>query len=126
MKTVQQLVRKMGGCEPAVKKYEKLYGKNSRAFKKAFINSGRCYAEWFGSQLFCFRPLPYVNKRFVPKSSKYPNLPSFRINYYGMYNIVSHIVVDYSLMGSKFKTKKNRIKYWPEVRKRLIELGVKQ
>ncbi len=99
MRTIYQLLKKLSACPRACNKY-----KNSgRKFKDSFIN---CYHEdgdWIGRWLFAW-----------PMAHNYPNLPS-RWN-----GSVSPLAT-----GRLFRKKANRIKYWPEVRKRLKEIGVK-
>jgi hypothetical protein len=102
MRTIKQLLTKFRACGPAVKKYG-----HSRAFKSAFINAPWEHGEWIGFMLF--------NNALA---NRYKALPAQQGWHYSD-NVCQRAV------GQLFRKKANRIKYWPEVRKRLIELGVK-
>lgn len=127
MRTIKQLLTAMGACERAIKRYEKQYGKNSRAFKTALLNTGRDHAQWFGRNLFYEHPTPhhctwertigiYHDPIHVALASNYPRLKSkwWKVD-----------EVDDVKVGQKLRYKPNREKLWPEIRKRLIEVGVK-
>jgi hypothetical protein len=102
MRTIKQLLVKLGACKPAQKKHD-----GSRAFKTAFINAPWEHGEWVGYYLF--RDTLRAGFRRFPAST----------DLYQSHKIGAREV------SQLFRKKKNRIKYWPEVRKRLLQLGVK-
>lgn len=102
MRTVYQLLVFLNACKRAQKKYRK-----GRAFKAAFVNAHWQDAAWLGTRLFS----PYhCSPR--PTGIKYPEFP---FSYF----------IDHWKIGIQFQTKENRIEYWPVVKRRLVEIGVK-
>lgn len=111
MKSVGDVLKKLEACPRAIKKYSDCYD-----FKGAFIN---CYygdGGWIGSVLFGW------NIRPRPHAVDYPNLPDTSKSRLAR---TVQAQVDGNRAGILFRKKANRIKYWPEVKKRLEELGFK-
>jgi hypothetical protein len=118
MRTVKDLLCALGACKRAKEKYSKY----NRAFKTAFINAHWKDAEWFVQQIFSqnyiineygrsWKYIPY------PVHWKYKRFP-FKLDY------AKQKIVSAANAGIIFRKKKNREEYWPEIRKRLIEIGV--
>ena len=103
IRTIKQLLVKLRACPAARKKY----GNDSRAFKTAFINAPWEHGQWIGSVLF--------------SESDSRDFPRFAGSFVTWRSLV---VVNGLVVGDLFRKKENRIKYWPEVRKRLKQLGV--
>lgn len=102
MRTISQLLIKLNVCESLIEKY-----KGRRDFKTAFINATTKCAQCICEQIFPSSRNLYLNQLFFEKIMK--------MNHYD-------IAV---CAGEFFKEKANRIKYWPEVKTRLIKIGVK-
>lgn len=105
-KTIYQLLVGMGACKRARKKY-----RYKRNFQKTFIESYWADAQWFVDVLFTSFPLKKETSSWPPRW------------YYPWYQ------EDYPRLTGNFperlmNKKANRIKYWPEIEKRLKEIGV--
>jgi hypothetical protein len=119
MVTVNTALRRLGACSRAVNKYT-IY---RRSFKKAFIDAHWQDAEWlasiFGSKYIYDFTTNTGHCPNMASSNKYPKLPSCKTAFFS-----SEYIVDVGNLGKLFRKKKNREKYWPEVRDRLIEIGL--
>lgn len=113
MRTVASLLERMGACDRALKKY----ANSGRAFKRSFIEAHWMDARWFGYILFSHCPLK-THKEYIASRMRYPMLPS-------PYGWPHSPFVDCVEVGELFKSRKNRVEYWPDVKKRLQQIGVK-
>lgn len=107
MRTIKQVLDRLGACPRAKKKYS-TYG---RAFKRAFMDASWQDAQWIGYKIF---------------SSKYPLYKVASTRSYKDLPVVpwESELVDADEVGVLFRKKANRLKYWPTIRRRLIEVGV--
>jgi hypothetical protein len=111
VRTIKQLLVKFRACPAARKKY----GNDSRAFKSAFINAHAEHGEWLGVKLF--------RNRLQSQFKRFPLATESWWSYMSASMLSTD--VDCYAIGKLFRKKANRIKYWPEVRKRLKQLGVR-
>ena len=116
--TVGEFLEQFNACERAQKKY-----KHTTDFKNAWINCHWQDASWITYSLFyATLSVDYQNLFYAKLGVDYPNLPIERKSFYSSYCRIGR--VDSLFLAGLFHKKANRIKYWPEVRKRLSELGV--
>lgn len=107
IRTIKQLLVKLGACKSAMTHYNN----DSRAFKSAFIDCNPSHANWLTYVLF-----------FNKKAKLYPRFPSKKGAWYWTHLTPS--VIDCYKLSEQLRYKANRIKYWPEMKKRLKQLGV--
>ncbi len=101
--TIKALLTEMYACSRAQKRYSKL----GRAFKRAWIEAHWMDATWFARKLFA-----------DTRASDFPELPDLS------WQPPPNNDVDGYTVCHDARRKAYRIKIWPAVRRRLIQLGV--
>jgi hypothetical protein len=114
MRTIKQLLNMLGACDKSIQKYG-----NSRAFKSAFISAPWVWGRYVGESIF--DSWPDIK---AAKAMDYPRLPTQSHHHTVLGYLWQARALSSYQIGQLFCKKANRIKYWPEVRKRLKQLGV--